>query len=714
MLIDGINLVEGSTIVNLTVASGTAYPSSPSTGELFYRTDLDKLYVYSGIAWDLTGADPETAPANEIVMGTGTGLTSNANFTYDATTGSLLLPERQVTGTPMNITLTGASPTGTGAGAGVDIVGGNGDTNGNGGHVYIPAGYAGNTAGNTGGYVAIEGGSGGNTGNNGNGGYVSILGGGAGTSAGTAGHVTIAGGTSEVGVAGNVTIDSGGTTSGTIGQLIFMTGGNPSASVTDNGTNGIWTFAVNPYITSPESTSSNQLAHFDYVDTQDTFRVALAGDSMDSAANLTFSGGGEIIGLPATPSVSTAAASKAYVDNLVSGSTTWRDPIECPNLQNIVSAIPTPVDRGSYVKFGGTQNETWGAVTNVVNNDILEYRTATGWARLGTLAAGTRFIVAGEVGTAGAGAITAEMRTMDLVEYVSGNANLAASWSKPNLGNVQGVMFGSTTKTGGSATGLTNDATIYYAFVKVNGSNYGISVTGNGAQTFTNLMSEINSDISAYATASIVDGHIHITGNNATDTILISDGGAPNLWTALTDYSEIRSTVTSGTTVLAHNPGCAEYGQTFLYSLSNHDWIKISGPGSIQAGVGLVYDGNILNITLGAGIQELPTDEVGIDIYPSSGLMTTTDGTNSATTTNAQLSLTKTGVSASTYKSVTVDAYGRITAGTNPTTVDGFGITDAAEINPGSPKDGDVRVTGSVVDIYASGAWRQVFPAVYS
>ena len=39
--------------------------------------------------------------------------------------------------------------------------------------------------------------------------------------------------------------------------------------------------------------------------------------------------------------------------------------------------------------------------------------------------------------------------------------------------------------------------------------------------------------------------------------------------------------------------------------------------------------------------------------------------------------LTNTGVSPGTYKSVTVDAKGRITSGTNPTTLSGYGITDA-------------------------------------
>lgn len=46
-------------------------------------------------------------------------------------------------------------------------------------------------------------------------------------------------------------------------------------------------------------------------------------------------------------------------------------------------------------------------------------------------------------------------------------------------------------------------------------------------------------------------------------------------------------------------------------------------------------------------------------------------------TTSISLTLANTGVAANTYRSVTVDAKGRVTAGTNPTTLAGYGITDA-------------------------------------
>jgi hypothetical protein len=52
------------------------------------------------------------------------------------------------------------------------------------------------------------------------------------------------------------------------------------------------------------------------------------------------------------------------------------------------------------------------------------------------------------------------------------------------------------------------------------------------------------------------------------------------------------------------------------------------------------------------------------------------DATGSGTTT-ITVTLANSGVTAGTYRSVTVDAKGRVTTGTNPTTISGYGITDA-------------------------------------
>lgn len=80
-------------------------------------------------------------------------------------------------------------------------------------------------------------------------------------------------------------------------------------------------------------------------------------------------------------------------------------------------------------------------------------------------------------------------------------------------------------------------------------------------------------------------------------------------------------------------------------------WEQFSGAGQITAGAGLFKSGNTINVGTASSARIV----VGTD----------------------DIDLATTGVTASTYKSVTVDAYGRVTAGTNPTTLAGFGITDA-------------------------------------
>jgi hypothetical protein len=51
MRIESIRLSEGGRVVNLTVDSGTAFPSSPNVGELFYRSDEGALYLHNGSTW---------------------------------------------------------------------------------------------------------------------------------------------------------------------------------------------------------------------------------------------------------------------------------------------------------------------------------------------------------------------------------------------------------------------------------------------------------------------------------------------------------------------------------------------------------------------------------------------------------------------------------------------------------------------------------------
>lgn len=79
---------------------------------------------------------------------------------------------------------------------------------------------------------------------------------------------------------------------------------------------------------------------------------------------------------------------------------------------------------------------------------------------------------------------------------------------------------------------------------------------------------------------------------------------------------------------------------------------QFSGAGQITAGAGLTKTGNTLDVgSTGGGSLTINADSINL----TSGI-----------------------VSASTYRSVSVDTYGRVTAGTNPTTFAGYSISDTS------------------------------------
>ena len=83
---------------------------------------------------------------------------------------------------------------------------------------------------------------------------------------------------------------------------------------------------------------------------------------------------------------------------------------------------------------------------------------------------------------------------------------------------------------------------------------------------------------------------------------------------------------------------------------TNVTFEQFSGAGQITAGNGMTKSGNTLNVGTAA----------------ASRIVVNAD----------DIDLAATGITPGTYKSLTIDAYGRATAGTNPTTLAGYGITD--------------------------------------
>ena len=66
MLIDGLNLAEGSSAQNFTISSGSSFPLIAAEGEAFYRNDgaNEGLYLYDGASWIQAGGFDDTASRN--------------------------------------------------------------------------------------------------------------------------------------------------------------------------------------------------------------------------------------------------------------------------------------------------------------------------------------------------------------------------------------------------------------------------------------------------------------------------------------------------------------------------------------------------------------------------------------------------------------------------------------------------------------------------
>jgi len=162
--------------------------------------------------------------------------------------------------------------------------------------------------------------------------------------------------------------------------------------------------------------------------------------------------------------------------------------------------------------------------------------------------------------------------------------------------------------------------------------------------------------------AQTIDGVSVIAGDRVLvkDQTTTADNGiylcASGSWTRTTDadsWTELVAAYTfvEGGTTNDNNGFICTVAAGGTLGTTAITFAQFSGAGQVVAGAGLTKTGNTLDVGTAS----------------SSRIVVNSDNIDLATT----------GVTASTYKSVTTDAYGRITAGTNPTTISGFGITDA-------------------------------------
>lgn len=116
--------------------------------------------------------------------------------------------------------------------------------------------------------------------------------------------------------------------------------------------------------------------------------------------------------------------------------------------------------------------------------------------------------------------------------------------------------------------------------------------------------------------------------------------------------------------------------------------LAIGGPGAFVSLTGTYSDPDWLAALAGSKITGDIAGNAGSASKLASArtISLTGDGSwsinfDGSANASGSFTLTNSGVTAGTYKSVTVDAKGRVTGGTNPTTLAGYGITDAQALD---------------------------------
>lgn len=139
---------------------------------------------------------------------------------------------------------------------------------------------------------------------------------------------------------------------------------------------------------------------------------------------------------------------------------------------------------------------------------------------------------------------------VEIEENVSAGDDVRIRHTEDKTAGSQSFGF-TAAKTAASASGLANDTTAYTASIVVDGVAKSISVVGSAAQTLATVISEINTDLGAAATATFDatgNGFIKVTSatTGAASSVAISD---TNLFSSLTNHKSAPETAIAGTDV---------------------------------------------------------------------------------------------------------------------------------------------------------------------
>lgn len=177
----------------------------------------------------------------------------------------------------------------------------------------------------------------------------------------------------------------------------------------------------------------------------------------------------------------------------------------------------------------------------------------------------------------------------------------------------------------------------------------------------------VSNNVASITTVSDSIENVNLTGNNITNVNIVCDDIA-NVNTVSTNITGLNSIATNIVEILSADENAAIATAKALEASSSAA-AALQSSIDAEASAAIAVD-HIADKNNPHGVTK---SQIGL------GNVTNFNTTNASNITSGTLSserLPFTGVSAGTYKSVTVDTTGRITAGTNPTTVAGYGLTD--------------------------------------
>lgn len=271
----------------------------------------------------------------------------------------------------------------------------------------------------------------------------------------------------------------------------------------------------------------------------------------------------------------------------------------------------------------------------------------------------------------------------------NGGSDVTSTFTLANSGVAAGTYSNITVDVKGRVTAGDNSATITNG--SINNTPIGATTVSTGA--FSTLSSTGNTTIGGTLT---VNGNVIVNGTTTTynsTTVTIDD---PILTLGGDTAPTIDDSKDRGIEFRWHNGTTAKVGFfgfddstgyfTFIPDATNTSEVFSGTQGSIAANLIGAVTGNSTTATT---------------LQTTRNIAITGDGTGITTFNggaDASIAFTlATVATAGTYKSVTIDAKGRVTSGTNPTTLAGFGITDAQPLDSDLTALAGLSTTGLIV-----------------